>query len=347
VAPRFAALSTSLLSLTACSPAPHWIAVASPGQHAVLVLDGRLRLRQTFTLAGAPATLESTGDGSGILVGTAIGADTGALVWLRRADGATILLRLVPGEVGAVRLDRGGGRLFLLTRGPHSGLAILGADQLDERRSIPICPEPESLALTREEDRAYVICQPGTVAEVDPKLGLLLRLEPIGADSGQACLAGRGALSADGTLLLVPCARSGHLLYLDRVTLRPWDSLAVAPGVSVVATTPEGVGVVLLPDSDRVVLLSLARKERIATIPTPDNPVDLCLSASGRFAYVVAAGRDGQPGALLELDTRTGRITNRVALSSGARAVYLWPGPRLSRMYWAPAAVAAGTAVGR
>lgn len=330
-----AILAALLSSVPACSPAPRWIAVADSAGSAVLLLDGRLQPVRELPVSGPPAALESTGDGSSILVGVAAGADGGSLEWLRRADGATILGRDLPGPIRSLALDREGRRVLALTGGTRGGLIMLDVRELAPERAIPLCAEPVSLAFTGEGDRVYVTCAPGSVAEIDPRLNLLVRVEIIAADSGRACLAGRSVMSPSGTLLLVPCSKSGRLVYLDRVTLKPWDSLPLAPGISAVAVTPDGIGLVLQPDSDRVALVHLLSKRRFASVSTPPDPVDLSLSADAREAFVVASGRGGQPGTLLVIDTHTGGILNRMALPAGAHAVHVWPGERESRMSWA------------
>lgn len=321
-----------LLALASCSPEPRWIAVA--GDQSVLLLDGRLQSTGTLALPARSTALESTADGSGILVGADTETQSGIITWLRRADGAELLHQRLGGPIRGLSLDREGRRVFVLSEGAGGGLTILQADRLTEERAIPVCPEPVSLTFSPDGDRAYVTCRPGAVAEVDPKLQIVLRSRLVGADSGRACGAGRGALSANGTLLYVPCAGTGQLLYLDRVTLRPWDSVSVGAGAAVTVVTPSALAVTLLPDSDRVVLVNLRSKALVAMVATPPNPVDVALSAGGRLAFVVTAGRDGAQGAVLELDAQTGAELGRAAIPPGAGAVYVWPGRRASRMHW-------------
>ena len=269
-----------------------------------------------------------------MLIGAEVGTHSGAIGWLRRADGAPLVQQRLGGPVRGLSLDREGRRVFVLEGGAAGGLTVLRADHLTEERAIPICPEPASLSFTREGDRAYVICRSGTVAEVDTKLLMVVRTGWVGGASGRPCGAGRGDLSANGTLLYVPCANTGQLLYLDRATLKPWDSVSVGVGAAVTAVTPGAVAVILLPDSDRVVLVNLRSKMLVAAVAAPPNPVDVGLSTSGRVAFVVTAGRDGAWGTLLEIDTQTGAELRRAGLGPGARAVYVWPGQQDSRMHW-------------
>lgn len=304
------------------------------GGRGLTLFDGRALHLTAWSFAAQPTALESTGDGAGILVGAEAGAESGAVGWIRRADGAELVQRPLGGPVRRVALDREGRRVFALVAGARGGLAVLRADGLTEERVIPVCPEPVSLSFTREGDRAYVICRPGTVAEVDARLLILVRTGAVAGDSGALCGAGRGALSANGTLLFVPCARTGQLLYVDRATLRPWDSVSVGVGAAVTAVTPGAVAVTVVPDSDRVALVDLRSKALLARISTPPNPVDVALNATGRVAFVVTAGRAGTWGTLLAVDTQTGAELKRAGLGPGARAVYAWPGQRSPRMYW-------------
>lgn len=331
--PAVASLLVPLLPvLVACSPAPRWIAVAA-GDQRILFFDGRLRVTGSARLPLEPLALESTGDGASVLVGGTTSAQSGMVAWLRRSDGVLVVEQPTTGPVRALSLDRDGREALALTGGANGSLSIRSADRLSEDRSLPICAEPVALAFTREGDRAYVTCRPGAVAEVDPKLEIVVQTTFVAADSGRACGAGRGVLSSNGTLLYVPCAATGRVLYLDRVTLRPWDSVSVGAGVSALAVTPGAIAVALLPDSGSVALVDLRRKRRVATIATSPNPVDVTLGADGRTAFVLAAGSAGD-GALLQIDTQTGAITARTAVPAGGRAVYVWPGGREVRMHW-------------
>lgn len=329
---RLRRAATLLLTITGCAPAPRWIAVAArDGQ--VLFFDGRLRPAGSARLPMEPLALESTGDGASVLAGGSTGPRTGMLAWLRRGDRRVMVQRPTAGPVAVVSLDREGRVALALTGGDSGALSFLSTGRLAPIRTVPLCAQPVGLSFTREGDRAYATCRPGTVAEVDPRLDVVIQTALVGADSGRACEAGRGALSGNGTLLFVPCAASGQILYLDRVTLRPWDSVFVARGLGALAVTPEAVAVALLPDSDRVVLVDLRRKRRLGSVPFASNPVDLGLSADGRLALLLAAGRGGG-GALAELDTRRGALLARVPIPGGGRAVHVWPGPREPRMRW-------------
>ncbi len=321
-----------LVLCIACSPAPRWIAVAG-GDRSILFFDHLLRLTGRVELAAEPLALESTGDGASLLIGGETANRSGFVTWLRRSDGAVVVEQQAAGPVRLLSLDRDGRQVLALTAGPGGGLSIRTADGLNQMRALPVCAEPVALAFTREGDRAYVTCRPGAVAEVDPKLEIVVQTAFVAADSGRACGAGRGALSPNGTLLYVPCAATGRVLYLDRVTLRLWDSMSVAVGVGALAVTPGGAALALLPDSGSVALVDLRRKRRLATVATPPDPVDLTLSADGRVALVLAAGRGGD-GALLQVDARTGAVMGRAALPGGGRAVYVWPARREARMHW-------------
>lgn len=332
-----AASLLTLLLAAGCSPAPRWVAVALPRDHAILLFDAALHPTGRLTVEGAPTALESTGDGMSLLVGAAGEGDSGRLTWVGRTDGARVLDRELPGPVRDLRLHNDGNTLFVLSAGHPGGVSVRGTTALTQERWISVCDAPRALAFTREGDQGYVTCAPGAVAEVDPTLEYLVQRAYIAADSGRACGAGHSALSPNNTFLYIPCAVTGRLLYVDRVTLKPWDSTEVGVGITAVAAAPGAVAVVLQPDSDHVVLVDLARRARLATISTPPDPTSVALSADGRRAFVSCAGRGGSPGALLELDARTGELLARAALPPGAGAVYAWPGRHESRMHWGPA----------
>lgn len=308
--------------------------MALPRDHSILLFDGALHPTGRLTVPGEPTALESTGDGMSLLVGAADGARLGRLAWLGRADGARVLDVALPGPVRDLRLHNDGNTLFVLTAGHPGGVSVRGTTALDQQRWIPVCEAPQSLAFTREGDQGYVTCAPGSVAEVDPTLEYLVQRAFVAADSGRACGAGHSALSPNNTFLYIPCARTGRLLYVDRVTLKPWDSTDVGVGISAVAAGPGAMAVVLQADSDRAVIVDLARRARRAIIATPPDPVAVALSAGGARAYVTCAGRAGAAGALLELDVRRGAVVARAPLAPGASTVYAWPGQYNSRMHW-------------
>lgn len=295
------------------------------------LFDGQLRSTGVWHLDAPATALESNGDGLGVLIGSAAGAQAGSVSWVRRTDGVTLVRAELKSAVSGLWLDREGRRVFALAGG--RSLAILQADRMTGIQTIPICPEPASLAFAPDGDRAYVTCRPGAVVEVDVRLRIVVRSAWLGADSGRACKAGRGDLSANGTLLFVPCAGTGQLLYLDRATLKPWDSMPVGAGASAVAVTPDGVAVILLADSNQVLLVNLRSKAPVAEVPAP-NPAAVALSADGRLAFIAAGGRGGAAGELVKIATQTGVVLNRAPILGGGSAVYVWPGRRDSRMHW-------------
>ena len=296
------------------------------------LFDDHLQSTGAWHLDTPADAIASTGDGLGILIGSATGAGAGSVSWVRRTDGATLLRRQLTRSVNGLWLDREGRRVFALGAGPAGSLGFLVADSLTEIQAIPVCSEPVSLVFAPDRDRLYLTCRPGTVVEVDARLQIVVRSAWIGADSGRACGAGPSDLSANGTLLYVPCAGTGRLLYLDRATLAPWDSMPVGAGAAAVAVTPRAFAVILLPDSDRVLLVNLRSKTVVAAAAAP-NPVDVALSADGSLAFVAAAGRGGD-GELLKIATQTGRVLGRATVRAGGRVVHVWPGRGDSRMYW-------------
>jgi DNA-binding beta-propeller fold protein YncE len=219
---------------------------------------------------------------------------------------------------------------------------MLDAETLVPDRAVSLCSDPWPPAFSRDGDRAYVVCRPGLVIEVDPALALVLRRAVVAADSGRSCEAGPAALSSNETLLLVPCRASGRLLYLDRATLEPWDSMAVAPGISRVAPAGGGIAVVLVPDSDRALILDLRGKRRLAGVPTAPAPVEVALDAAGRRAFVLAAGRSSAAGGVLAIELPSGAVRARVDLPPGARTLAIWPGARKVRMRWTTASASGG-----
>jgi DNA-binding beta-propeller fold protein YncE len=99
-----------------------------------------------------------------------------------------------------------------------------------------------------------------------------------------------------------------------------------------VAVTPGAVAVILLPDSNRVLVADVRGKVPVALVPAA-NPVGVALSADGELAFVAAAGRGGS-GELVKIATQDGTVLRRATIAGGRSAVYVWPGRRDSRMHW-------------
>lgn len=328
----------------ACAPAPRWVAVAAGRE--VRLYGAGLKPLMAFALPAETRGLDFSGDGTAILAGGMAAADSGWLGWISRLDGAVARQQRLPEPVRAVSLEREGRRLFALTGGgaARPELAIADAGTLRAARAVPLCRDPLPPAFTRDGELAYVVCRPGVVAEVDPKLGIVTRSAAVAGDSGRACGAGPGVLSANETLLLVPCGASGRLLYLDRATLRPWDSLEVAAGMARAVAAPGGLAAILLPDSDRVAIVDLRAKRRVASVPTAPGPVDVALDASGQMAFVLAAGRSGSAGGLMVISLADGTVLGQASLPAGGRAVAVWPGRRQVRMSWVRASASGAPA---
>src|SRR3989304_5625514 len=117
---RPAALPLLLLALVSCSPEPRWIAVATGGRGLTL-FDGQVLFTNAWFLAAQPPALESTGDGSAMLIGAEVGTHSGAIGWLRRADGAPLVQQRLGGPVRGLSLDREGRRGVVLEGGAAGG----------------------------------------------------------------------------------------------------------------------------------------------------------------------------------------------------------------------------------
>lgn len=319
---RILILLATLVCL-ACAPAPRWVAVAVP--RGVLVFDGSLQPAGRLLLPAPPERLAFAADGASLFAGVSPAPGSAVLARFGRGQGAALMGgRAAFGGLRRLVLTPDGGTL-LLALGGKVGLGIASAGTLALERPLVGC-DATDLVLAAGGERVYVLCGEGRVEEVDPELRL--RVKSVKLPAGPAhCRPSAGALSANGTVLFVACAASGQLLYLDRVTLAPFDSVTIAPGAARVVMTPGG-GLALLANPGAGALAVVDVRARVVRhiMPIP-GAVDVAVAADGR-AFVVGDRR------LFEVDAEEGRVLRDRELEEAAAAVAVWPGLHDSRMRW-------------
>jgi hypothetical protein len=343
------------LSLAACSPPAHWIAVASEDTQAIKLFKSDLSLDHEIPLAARDfgdariLTAVFARDGASFYV--ADSRPSGSyLSLIRRSDGRVLVRReLTPGLTPRTLTPTPDARTLIVTASPVPGtgaaaILLLSADSLDERSRIEPCEGyAETMALLPDMHRGYTRCHDGgkaTVVEVDLALGRLVRAVDLdqGASLAPAtsqCGPGGIALSTSGNILLIPCSASGMLLYLDRMTLKVLDSMPVGRGAHQIAVSPRRpVALVTSPDSSAVVLIDLARRSVMARIATPGSASAVAVSGDGKIGYVLLPGVDSKPGTLIRLDIRARTILNTVTVDPGMRSLTVWPGSWSPAMWW-------------
>ncbi len=213
-------------------------------------------------------------------------------------------------------------------------LSFLSARDLSESRRLEVCEgRPDDLAVMRGGERAFVRCagRRAAVVVVDLELHRVVRTIYLGesevADSAlgaNSCGTGGIALSRTEALLLVPCSLSGYLVYLDRLTQEPFDSVFVGPGIEGIATSPRRPYALLTSTEPAAIsFIDLRTRRTVAQIPVAEKPRSLAISGDGSVAAVSTGNHD--TGALLLLDIDAQHVLSTVQIP-GAGDVSVWPG---------------------
>ncbi len=340
------------LLLAACSPSTRLVAVAGGGNTLVL-LDADLTTSYTISLPPGPKSMRRVdnvllgSDGGTVYVAGATGPE-GTVLRLRTTDGVTIdQWRLASGMVPRALALLPDSRTLLVASNhvddQKGVVSFLATDSLIELASLTPCQgDVGDLAMLRQGDRVYARCTGAldAVVELDTRLRRIVRTAPLGEGgpsptSSTRCGPGGIALSRTGTVLFALCSTSGTLLYLDRVTFRPFDSVTVGPGGYRIAVSPRGSRAVLsFPTLNEVVLVDLRGRAVAARLPTPAGPSGVTISPDGRWAFVAARGAETNLATLLKIDLRSSRVVATTTIPRGSQAVSVWPGRRSPVMRW-------------
>lgn len=317
---------TGVAILSACAPPPRWVAVALPRENSLLIFDGELTRARHLALVASPQSVVFGGDGSSLLVSLALSPGEFALSYLPREGSTFVATARISEKLKVANLSRDGRTAYLLSGGQPGALAILDLATLAQSAQIETCRDPVDLAVMRDQPRAFVLCTWDEIAEVDLKLGLLVRRERLET----ACGARGFFLSANETALVVFCAGTGRLQLLDRVRLVPFDSAMVESGEARLVPVLGRRGAALIyGQGSRVVVVELPSGKPVATLPLPGVVYSAAASAGGRFIYLAT---DTQ---LLRIDARRRAIDRRVSLSTEPAAVAVWPGEWESKLrFW-------------
>jgi hypothetical protein len=343
--PRSAA-AAALFILTACSPHPRLIAVAE-GERGIGLLDGALVRTGAFEAPASARDEHITAvhlSGDGLRVVAALASSTGgSLATLRRLDGGPAGARRLAWRPTAIQ-PLADGRMLLVTgtvsADAGAGGVVVLYDLSDQfaPAAQPVCAaRPAGAAVWSEGGRAYVTCPDETIVEIDAALRQVVRSVPLPRASGtQPCEAAGADLSLAGTALLIACARSGMLLYLDRVTLTPFDSMRVGLGATALAVARGGRTAALALSGGELVVVDVPGRRVRARWQLPPPVGAVAMSRDGSWVFAVT--RDGSPSAeLVKLEVPSGRAAARRALPRGGRALSLWPGSTPPIMRWTAA----------
>lgn len=278
----------------------------------------------TLSLPAPPVALRFAPDGAGLYAALAIDTGGSVVALVPRAGGAVRLSPPLAGTAVDLGLARDSRTLYLALSGAGGGASFLDLATLRERRRLEVCDTALALVATRDGERLYLLCGDDRIAEIDPGLEIVVRIQRFAS----ACHAARLALSRTEGLLLVPCSAGGRILYLDRRTLVPLDSFALEAGLFGIAIARGSNVILTVPTASRVLVADLRRRTVLHHVEAPGNPTAVAIDASGRTAYVLSDYK------VLALDLGTGDLRRQAELPAGGSGFATWPGPREPRLAW-------------
>jgi hypothetical protein len=124
------------------------------------------------------------------------------------------------------------------------------------------------------------------------------------------------------------------LLYLDRVTLAPFDSVDVGAGiVSVHLSRKIHKALVVFAALPGGALVDVRRRS-VTKIDLPGRVTDAALGGDGLRTYLLLTDTANGSRSVAELDLETGQITLRVAAPEWASQIAKWPTDRTPVMWW-------------
>ena len=336
--PTRVAIITIATSLIACTPHPRLVAVADSSGVAI-IYDEQLVPLDTVELdtarTGTTRDLLFTGDGASLL---SVGSDADGGV-LRRTG------RLAPGISSTTHLSEDptriipfpdGRRILVLgALGETDGLVgvarVIDAESISELgTALTACPGAAVDAAVHEDGaKAFVVCEDDSISEIDAMINRVIRNTPI--SNNRECGVAGVALSPSGSLLLVPCARSGWMLSVDRVFLTPLDSVQVGPGARSLVVL-RGTREVLVAFPGEIVFVELDRLRVHRRVQFATGILQVVSGADSRSIAILGV-TDGH-ARILRVDRESGAILREQAAPRKATSVAIWPGREFPVMSW-------------
>jgi hypothetical protein len=318
------------------------VAVSGDSPERILFLDANLAPADTLDLDpgldgdAAVAQLLPAPSGTGLYLAL-VGAAGSSVVEVGQRNGAQVSdIAAAPGKTGRLHVTPKGKNILLLVDG--SVLFVDPRGREPDRR-VRVCDgQAVGVTVMRAGDRAFVTCAADAVTELNLELRRILQSvqlgEPSRTDGAGGCSPGIPALSLNETVLFVPCAKSGRLLYLDRVTLNPLDSVELGASVrSVHLSRKLNKAVVTFTSRPAVAIVQVRRRETVV-LQTSGQLVDLALSGDGLRAYLLLADTGDGTRSVASVDLASTEIVGRVTVPSWAAAITTWPTERTPVMWW-------------
>ncbi len=299
--------------------------VSFPQEQELLVYDGDLAAADTLPFLVPPGTLAFGADGASIAALLELHPGEFAFVLVPRTGGFSFVSAPFADSLKQPTFSRDGRALYFLASGSRGGLSVVDLATLAELRRVEACADPIEFRLMRDGRRAFLLCAPGEIAEIDLELGILLRKQALDG----SCAARGILLSSNETALLVWCTAAGKLMILDRVTLAPLDSVAADPGEAMLIPMRGGrIAGLIYAAPPRLVLIDLGGRASTGNLALEDAVLAAAVSAGGRFLYLATGAR------LLRFDVERRGIDRSIGLPGRPAAIALWPASWEPKMRW-------------
>jgi len=306
----------------------------------VLILDTRLEHSDTIRVNGMTSSQEHASavqfglDGATLYLALHGGGDA-TVLRVARVTGNVLGRQSLPEDslTGLWPLRDG----HTLVASGTTTLRFLPADLSNTGHRIAVCDEPiTGVTAFGVRDRAYAVCGESTLVEIDRKLEIVVRsasLLPVDSSDGASCGAGGVATSRSGSIVYVLCRQTGMLLYIDRLTLTPFDSVDVGASGHDMVLVPGGRrAVITRPSANELVVVDLHDREVESRVHL-EAPWSAAVGADGHHAYVTTRATQG-PGLLLRVNLESSTVTGTTQALQGAFGITLWPSTASPRMRW-------------
>ncbi len=291
-------------------------------------------------LHGQIQDLVIASDGASAFVTVNRDENEATVLRVRLADGETLAQRHLAehGVPPSLTLVAKGRRILMASFRPENQsreghLIVFDSDSLGVVTQLPICAgRPTGIAVLSDIERAYVRCtNSDALVEVDLKLGRLVQmtaLPPPGCGDGQL------AAVRTGSRLYMPCATSGQLIYLDRRTLAPIDSVRIGTGIRSVHVDRRGeFALVSRPSESELVLVDLGARQVHRRSPIPGPIKGLTIQAGDGWIFA-AASHTAPFSELLSLIVPELRTVAAARLAGEAMSLDIWPRGQTPVLNW-------------
>jgi len=296
------------------------------------VFNSGLTHADTIEVSTPPTVLKFGSDGNSLYLASHVDDGTD-LARVGRVTGTILQQQRFQGDSITGLWMLSDGRTIVAST--PKALRFIPADLSDVGKRIEICDDPVT-AFTPADgpERAYAVCGEATLVEVDSRFEMAVRSAFVLVDSTgrERCGTAGVAASPSGSVVYVLC-REGSLLYIDRLTLRPFGVAEVGGGARSLAVSPGGrTAVITRPDADELVVIGVRQREVRFRIHVR-SAWAVAVGTDGQTAYVTTHERQGV-SRLLRVDLEEAIVSADTETLMGPTGVTIWPDGKSPRMWW-------------